>query len=60
MSLKILLVNPPAGTENPLLPLGLAYLAAVLEKNNIPVETLDTDALGISEDEIKKRLLEIN
>jgi radical SAM superfamily enzyme YgiQ (UPF0313 family) len=56
---KILLINPPSGTKTPLLPLGLAYIAAVLEKNKIPAEVLDADALQLSDKEIEKKLLEI-
>ena len=56
---KILLINPPSGIENPLLPLGLAYIAAVLEKNKIPVDVLDTDALKMLDEEIEKKLSEI-
>lgn len=56
---KILLINPPSGIENPLLPLGLGYIAAVLEKNKIPVDVLDADALKMSDKEIKRKISEI-
>lgn len=56
--MKMLLINPKSGIENPLLPLGLAYIAAVLEKNKIPVDILDTDALKMSDEEIEKKLSE--
>jgi anaerobic magnesium-protoporphyrin IX monomethyl ester cyclase len=57
--MKILLINPPSGIENPLLPLGLAYIAAVLEKNNIPVDVLDADALRMTNKDIEKTILEL-
>ncbi len=51
MALKTLLVQPPLTLlkyEIPSLvpPLGLAYIAAVLEKEGFPVEILDATALG--------------
>lgn len=50
--MKVLLINPPPRTpDRPSFlvpPLGLAYLAAVLEKNKIPVEILDANALRLS------------
>lgn len=33
-------------------PMGLAYLAAVLEKNNLPVKILDANALNLSVDDV--------
>ncbi|OGZ34757.1 MAG: hypothetical protein A2174_02320 [Candidatus Portnoybacteria bacterium RBG_13_41_18] len=33
-------------------PMGLAYIAAVLEKNNVPVKILDANALNLSSDEV--------
>ena len=59
----VTLVNPPypsgAHQHPPFTPLGLGYLAAVLEKNNYEVDVIDCQALGISYDafksEIKKR-----
>ncbi len=51
--MKVLLINPPQSTPEkcffPLsvfMPMGLAYVAAVLEKNGIAVEILDALALG--------------
>ncbi|MFA6455132.1 MAG: radical SAM protein [Patescibacteria group bacterium] len=55
--MKILLVNPFSGTENPLLPLGLAYIAAFLEKNGLAVDVFDADALKMSEEEMEKYFL---
>lgn len=54
--MKICLINPPADTRNPILPLGLAYLAAVLEENGYEVLIIDAWAEGIGVKEIKKRL----
>ncbi|NYB51600.1 MAG: cobalamin B12-binding domain-containing protein [Methanobacteriaceae archaeon] len=62
--MKVLLINPPyfnskykfIGLVAP--PLGIAYIAAVLEENNIDVEIIDAAALELSweslEDEIRK------
>lgn len=50
--MKILLINPPPrspGQANVLVPpLGLAYLAAMLEKNHLPVEILDANVLRLT------------
>lgn len=54
--MKILLINPPSGNKNPLLPLSLAYIAAVLEKEKFLVEILDTDALELTDQEIKEKV----
>ena len=55
---KVLLINPPTSFRqeknlinySPKIPLGLAYIAAILEKNNYDVQILDSTA----EDEIYK------
>jgi anaerobic magnesium-protoporphyrin IX monomethyl ester cyclase len=57
--MKILLINPYSGNDNPLLPLGLAYIAAFLEKNNFKVDVLDADALKMPEEEMEKYLLSL-
>lgn len=49
MHLKILLINPPQATRYPQPPLGLALLAAVLEKDGYLVKILDLPALRFSE-----------
>ncbi|MFZ3168262.1 MAG: radical SAM protein [Candidatus Methanoperedens sp.] len=61
MKKGILLVNPPntavyvgKQTTHVLPPLGLVYIASVLEQNEIPVEILDMNALHISPDEFKQ------
>lgn len=52
--MKVLLVSPPSEipSDKPNIisapPLGLAYIAAVLEKNRIPVEILDCEILNMS------------
>lgn len=61
---KVLLVQPNyieqrktgAWKVNP--PLGLAYLAAVLEKNNIEVKILDANAENLTPEEVAKRVSE--
>jgi radical SAM superfamily enzyme YgiQ (UPF0313 family) len=58
--MKILLVNPPPRSINEpntlVPPLGLGYLAAVLEKNKIGVEILDASALQLSWEEFKQEV----
>ncbi len=56
--LKVLLVNPPAQGSYPVLPLGLAYLAAILEKNRYPVRVIDAWADRLSEEEIRRQIRE--
>ena len=51
----MLLINPPQDTKYPQPPLGLASLAAVLEKKDYKVEILDASALQLSENEIVKK-----
>ncbi len=61
--MHITLVNPPypigSHLHPPFLPLGLGYLAAVLEKNNFEVDVIDCQALRLSledfQGEIAKR-----
>ncbi|MDG6223383.1 MAG: radical SAM protein [Candidatus Bathyarchaeota archaeon] len=60
MKPHVTLVNPPypsnAHQHPPFTPLGLGYLAAVLEKNNYVVDVIDCQALGISYAEFKTEL----
>jgi len=60
MPSHVTLVNPPypqgAHQHPPFTPLGLGYLAAVLEKNSYPVDVIDCQALGISFEEAKTEL----
>ena len=39
--MKVLLINPPSTAPNPVMPLGLAYLAASLDRRKIDVEVID-------------------
>ena len=52
MELNVTLVNPPYRTRPhqhpPFPPLGLGYLAAVLEKNGFEVEVIDCQASQIT------------
>jgi anaerobic magnesium-protoporphyrin IX monomethyl ester cyclase len=60
MTTHITLVNPPypigSHLHPPFLPLGLGYLAAVLEKNNYKVDIIDCQALKIGYDEAKEEI----
>lgn len=58
--MKVLLINPPNSvdkksdfTVNVFQPIGLAYLASVLEKNNYKVKILDALALGFENERIE-------
>ena len=56
--MKVTLINPPhtnskykfIGVVAP--PLGIAYMAAVLEENNIPVDIIDASAMDMGWDEL--------
>jgi len=56
----VVLVNPPYRTKPhqhpPFPPLGLGYLAAVLEKNHCKVEVIDCQASRLSYEEFKREL----
>ena len=60
MKTHVTLVNPPypsgAHQHPPFTPLGLGYLAAVLEKNNYQVDVIDCQALQISYEEFKQEI----
>jgi anaerobic magnesium-protoporphyrin IX monomethyl ester cyclase len=49
---KIALINPPQFTRYPQPPLGLALIAAILEKADYSVTLLDANALGILPEDI--------
>jgi radical SAM superfamily enzyme YgiQ (UPF0313 family) len=51
----MLLINPLQNTKYPQPPIGLASLAAVLEKNDYKVEILDANALQLSKYEVVKK-----
>ena len=56
----VTLVNPPYPTHpyqhNPFPPLGLGYLAAVLEKNQFKVDVIDCQASYLTYDNFKQEL----
>ncbi|MFH1202777.1 MAG: radical SAM protein [Candidatus Omnitrophota bacterium] len=63
--MKILLINPPylesvyRGVKKAVqiqMPLGMAYLAAVLEREKFPVEVLDANAEGLSIEETIEKI----
>ena len=60
MGLHIILVNPPYRTRPhqhpPFPPLGLGYLAAVLEKNNFKVEVIDCQASRYTYEDYKREI----
>jgi len=60
MKPHVTLVNPPypkgAHKHPPFTPLGLGYLAAVLEKNQYDVDVIDCQVLDISHEEVKSEL----
>src|SRR4030042_1750507 len=60
MRLHVTLVNPPypSGSHQhpPFTPLGLGYLAAVLEKNQYKVDVIDCQVLKLSYDEVKSEI----
>ena len=58
--MKVLLVYPPRGfnTKDLMPPLGLAYIAAVLEENNIKVEVVDAEVERLSWKALRKRYRE--
>lgn len=62
-TVRISLVNPPplkgVYRHQPYLPIGLAYLAAVLEENGKEVTVIDCPALEMSHENLKKELASI-
>ena len=57
--MKTLLVNPPyAFSEVPIMPMGIGYLAAVLEDNGYEVQVLDMLVSKYSKDKIRRKLEE--
>jgi radical SAM superfamily enzyme YgiQ (UPF0313 family) len=61
---KVILINPPplqgVFHHHPYLPMGLAYLAAVLEEKGNQVTVLDCIAEGIDQDKLKQKLSTFN
>ena len=57
--MKTLLVNPPyAFSEGPIMPMGIGYLAAVLEDSGYEVQVLDLLVSKYSKDKIRRKLEE--
>jgi anaerobic magnesium-protoporphyrin IX monomethyl ester cyclase len=60
MRIHTTLVNPPypsgAHQHQPFIPLGIGYLAAVLEKNQFEVDVIDCQALKLSYEEFKSEI----
>ncbi|MBF0140507.1 MAG: radical SAM protein [Magnetococcales bacterium] len=54
--MKTLLIAPPSNASNPVLPLGLAFLAASLRKNGWAVQVLDIWAEQLTADEVVQRV----
>ena len=58
--MQVTLVNPPYPTGShrhpPFIPLGIGYLAAVLEKNGYNVNVIDCQALNLTLDEVENEL----
>jgi hypothetical protein len=54
--IKVLLINPPSEFKHPVLPLGLASIAAYLKKNKIDVSILDAWAEKIKFNELENRV----
>lgn len=50
--LKVTLINPPQSTSYPQPPIGLALIAAVLEREGYQVTVLDANVLGLSPKEL--------
>lgn len=59
MKTHVTLINPPYPTGAPksiFIPLGLSYLAAVLEKSGYKVDVIDCQALNLTPNEVKNEL----
>ena len=54
--MKTLLINPPQNGKYPQPPLGLASIAAILERESYQVKILDANALQLSESEIAREI----
>ncbi|UCG82855.1 MAG: cobalamin-dependent protein [Dehalococcoidia bacterium] len=55
--MRTLLINPPYPfLEFPIIPMGLLYLAAILEKNDYEVDVLDLLVSRYTKDKIKRKL----
>jgi len=60
MRIHTTLVNPPyprgAHQHQPFIPLGIGYLAAVLEKNQYEVDVIDCQALKLTHEELRSEI----
>ena len=60
MKIHVTFVNPPypvgSHLHPPFIPLGLGYMAAVLEKNNYQVDVIDCQALKLPYEEVKSEI----
>jgi len=54
--MEVLLINPPSEAKNPIMPLGLAYLAAAIEASNIHVEVIDAWVEDLSFDDLGREV----
>ncbi|MGB2856141.1 MAG: cobalamin-dependent protein, partial [Dehalococcoidia bacterium] len=55
--MKTLLINPPYPfQEFPIIPMGLLYLAAILEQNDYEVDVLDLLVSRYTKDKIRRKL----
>lgn len=57
--MQVLLINPPSEDKNPILPLGLASIAAFLEHNGVDVKIIDAWALALNYEDIVNEVKEI-
>ena len=54
--MRVLLLNPPSPSPEPILPLGLACLAAALERSGVAVDVVDAWAEGLGFADLRRRL----
>jgi len=57
--MQVILIHPPSRSPQPVMPLGLACLAAYLERGNIPVTIVDAWAEGLDQVSLIRRLARI-
>ncbi len=58
--LKITLINPPQDTRYPQPPLGLALIAAILEKAGYPVKLIDANALNLNPEAVANSSIDVD
>lgn len=58
--LRVTLINPPQNTRYPQPPIGLALIAAILEKANYQVSLLDANALQLKPDVIASMVVHVD